>query len=113
MDDCPKGCFLLNQVNTKDKDSCLHCKLFRYRDMHRRYKPIKVLRHYHIIPQIQQMHLTPTLSKLRLEKMHERNTSTECMKKMYFLIYCGAFAECKKIIDSKTIDWKVKYDLKA
>jgi hypothetical protein len=54
--------------------SCPKCEQPRYKDQVRKLFPMKVLRHFPIIPRLQRMFRSPTISKLMI--WHLENSST-------------------------------------
>ena len=75
IDGCPNGCVLYDQDHTRLRDSCPVCLHPRCGDMERKTRPLKVLRHFHLIPHLQRMFRTPTLSKLM--RWHYENKSSD------------------------------------
>jgi hypothetical protein len=69
---CGKGCILFRHQHAKAVH-CPKCSAPRYRDEERKLFPLKVLRHFPIIPRLQRMFRSPCLSKLML--WHSENRS--------------------------------------
>ena len=69
---CERGCMLFRGEH-QDALRCPKCGGRRYRDEERRCFPLKVLRHFPIIPQLQRMFRSPAISKLML--WHAENHS--------------------------------------
>ena len=69
---CERGCVLFCGEH-KDALRCLKCGGRRYKDEARRLFPLKVLRHFPIIPRLQRMYRSPAISKLLL--WHAENRS--------------------------------------
>ena len=60
---CERGCVLF-RGDYADAQRCPKCNGPRYRDEQRRRFPLKVLRHFPIIPRLQRMSRSPNISKL-------------------------------------------------
>jgi hypothetical protein len=69
---CDKGCVLFRGEHAK-AIRCPKCNGPRYRDEQRRKFPVKVLRHFPIIPRLQRLFRSPSISKLML--WHSENMS--------------------------------------
>ena len=69
---CEKGCMLFLGEH-ENAMRCLTCGGRRYRDEARRCFPLKVLRHFPIIPRLQRMFRSPAISKLMV--WHDENRS--------------------------------------
>ena len=69
---CERGCVLF-RGEYKDALRCPKCGGRRYKDKARRLFPLKVLRHFPIIPRLQRMYQSPAISKLML--LHAKNRS--------------------------------------
>jgi hypothetical protein len=69
---CQKGCILFRGEHA-DALCCPKCEQPRYRDPERKIFPVKVLRHFPIIPRLQRMFRSPAISKLML--WHSENSS--------------------------------------
>jgi hypothetical protein len=62
---CEKGCVLFRGAFA-DAEKCPKCDQPRYKDIDRKKFPVKVLRHFPIIPRLQRMFRSPAISKLML-----------------------------------------------
>jgi hypothetical protein len=69
---CQKGCVLFRGEHA-DALCCPKCEQPRYRDLESKIFPVKVLRHFPIIPRLQRMFRSPAISKLML--WHSENSS--------------------------------------
>ena len=69
---CEKGCMLFRGEHANAL-RCLKCRGRRYRDEARRCFPLKVLRHFSIIPRLQRMFRSPAISKLMV--WYDKNRS--------------------------------------
>jgi hypothetical protein len=69
---CERGCVLFRGPH-EDALQCPKCGGRRYRDEERRRFPVKVLRHFPIIPRLQRMFMSPEISKLLV--WHAENRS--------------------------------------
>jgi hypothetical protein len=69
---CDKGCVLFRGKHA-EAVQCLKCGGLRYVDEIRKKVPVKVLRHFPIIPRLQWMFRSPSISKLML--YHSENRS--------------------------------------
>jgi hypothetical protein len=69
---CEKGCILFRHQHA-EAVHCPKCGAPRYRDEERKLFPVKVLRHFPIIPRLQRMFRSPCLLKLML--WHSENRS--------------------------------------
>ena len=69
---CEKGCVLFHGPHANAL-RCPKCGGRRYEDEDRRALPVKVLRHFPIIPRLQRMFCSPAISKLML--WHAQNQS--------------------------------------
>jgi hypothetical protein len=69
---CEKGCVLFRGV-LADAEKCPICDSPRYKDMDRKKFLLKVLRHFPIIPRLQRMFRSPSISKLML--WHSENSN--------------------------------------
>jgi hypothetical protein len=70
---CERGCVLFKGENA-DTEKCPKCDQPRYRDFERKKFPVKVLRHFPIIPRLQRMVRNPSIAKLML--WHSENSSS-------------------------------------
>ena len=71
---CEHGCVLFRGPH-EDALRCPKCGGRRYRDEERRCYPLKVLRHFPIIPRLQRMYMSPRISKLLV--WHAENRSNK------------------------------------
>ena len=71
---CEKGCMLFRGEHANAL-RCPKCNGRRYRDEDRRAIPLKVLRHFPLIPRLQRMFRSPKISKLML--WHAENCSDQ------------------------------------
>ena len=69
---CEKGCMLFRGEHANAL-RCLKCEGRRYKDEARQCFPLKVLRHFPIIPHLQRMFRSPAISKLMV--WHDENRS--------------------------------------
>lgn len=69
---CEKGCVLFRGEHA-EAVRCPRCQSPRFKDEERRRFPVKVLRHFPIIPRLQRMFRSPNISKLML--WHSENQS--------------------------------------
>jgi hypothetical protein len=60
---CESGCVLFRGVHA-DKERCPKCSKPRFKDEWRKKFPVKVLRHFPLIPRLQRLFRSPTISKL-------------------------------------------------
>jgi hypothetical protein len=60
---CESGCILFKGVHA-DKEHCPKCSKPRFKDKRRKKFPVKVLRHFPLIPRLQRLFRSPTISKL-------------------------------------------------
>jgi hypothetical protein len=70
---CERRCVLFRGT-IADADKCPKCDQPRYRDFEHKKFPVKVLRHFPIIPRLQRMFRSPSIAKLML--WHSENTSS-------------------------------------
>ncbi len=71
---CEHGCVLFRGPH-EDALRCPKCGGRRYQDEDRRCYPLKVLRHFPIIPRLQRMYMSPSISKLMV--WHAENRSSK------------------------------------
>lgn len=71
---CEDGCALFKDEH-KDTKRCPVCKKDRYKDMIRKLWPVKVLRHFPIIPRLLRMFRMPEVSQMM--RWHRENQSTD------------------------------------
>jgi hypothetical protein len=69
---CEKGCILFRHEHLEAL-RCPKCGGARYRDEDRKMFPVKVLRHFLVIPRLQRMFRSPCLSKLMLWHSESRS----------------------------------------
>jgi hypothetical protein len=69
---CQSGCVLFRGEHANET-KCPKCNKPRYKNQERKKFPIKVLRHFPIIPRLQRMYRSPTISQLLL--WHSENRS--------------------------------------
>lgn len=71
---CPASCVLF-RGEYEDLLKCPECDRPRYKDMTNKIGPMKVLRHFPLIPRLQRLFRTPALSKLM--RWHKANESKD------------------------------------
>jgi hypothetical protein len=69
---CEKGCILFRKQYS-EAHRCPKCGGPRYRDKERKLFPLKVLRHFRVIPRVQRMFKSPCLSNLMLWQSENRS----------------------------------------
>ena len=71
---CQAGCVLF-RGQYEGATHCPKCNKPRYKDEANKRRPLKVLRHFPLIPRLRRMFRTPTISELMV--WHAKNTSTD------------------------------------
>ena len=67
IDTCPNNCMLFRGMDRRDLEVCSKCNALEYKKIGETKLPLKVLRYFTLIPQLQCMFATPLMANFQTQ----------------------------------------------